>query len=318
MKKKSTILRELIEADEILLMVLIAVPFFAQLVEKAGFPAVGISGSGSAAYTLGLPDAGLITMSEVVENAQRVCNVVDIPVLADCDTGFGNAINVRRTVESIIRTGAAGLFIEDQVAPKRCGFVKGKQVIPIEEAVGKYRAAVDIRNEMDPDFIIMARCDARGVAGGSMEEVIRRGKAYREAGVDIIYAEALQSREEIKQLRAGLDGPLKVTTQAIEPMPTLQELQDLGMAMYFAIITSVGPVTIWDMLVDMKQRGIDPFIEYWEKTKDHPLGGHGVFDVTGFGKVAEWEKKYLSPERLAEYDETLGLYDPRTPGQLGR
>ncbi|MDH5364069.1 MAG: isocitrate lyase/PEP mutase family protein, partial [Dehalococcoidia bacterium] len=150
-KKKSAVLRELIEREAILLRPCVAIALQAKMAEAVGFDALGISGSHTANHILGLPDAGLITMTEMVENIQRICNVVSIPVMADCDTGFGNAINVRRTVQSVVQAGAAGLFIEDQVAPKRCGFVKGKELISVEEAVGKFRAAVDARNELDPD-----------------------------------------------------------------------------------------------------------------------------------------------------------------------
>src|SRR5690606_33151580 len=113
----------------------------AQLAEVTGFGHFGISGSATSTHLFGLPDAGLVTLSELAENVRRICQAVSIPVLVDCDTGFGNAINTVRTVSEVIRAGAAGLFIEDQVAPKRCGFVKGKELIPLEEAVGKYRAA---------------------------------------------------------------------------------------------------------------------------------------------------------------------------------
>jgi 2-methylisocitrate lyase-like PEP mutase family enzyme len=152
--KKSTRLRQLINRGEVLFRPLVAIPLQAQLAEAAGFEVIGISGAYTAAHILGLPDAGMITMTEMVENAQRICNAVNIPVIADGDTGFGNAINVRRTVQSMIQAGAAGVFIEDQVAPKRCGYVKGKEIISLEEAVGKFRAAVDARNELDKDFII--------------------------------------------------------------------------------------------------------------------------------------------------------------------
>ena len=132
----------------------------AQLAEATGFAFFGISGSNTSTQLLGLPDAGLITLTELVENTRRICQAVSIPVVVDCDTGFGNAINVCRTVDEIIRAGAASLFIEDQVAPKRCGFVKGKELVSLEEAVGKYRAACDVRDRLDPDFVIMARTDA--------------------------------------------------------------------------------------------------------------------------------------------------------------
>lgn len=317
-KKKSTIYRELLEASskEIVVEMMVPVALYAQMAEKAGFKIVSLSGNKSTAYLLGLPDLGLRTLTECVDSVRWVCNAVDIPVTVDCDTGFGNALNVRRTVESVIRAGAAGLFIEDQVAPKRCGFVKGKEIISIEEAVGKYRAAVDVRNEIDPDFVIMARCDARGVAGGSIEEVIRRSRAYREAGVDIFYAEALQSREEIKQVRAGVDGLLYVTTHAIEPSLTLQELQDLGICMTTARCLEAGLIAMWDMLVAIKQRGLEPWIEFAKENKDHPFAGlGGVFDLVGTDKVAELEEKYLPAELQRKYDQTLGLYDPRHRGE---
>jgi 2-methylisocitrate lyase-like PEP mutase family enzyme len=174
MGEKGKHLRNLLQGEELLVMVVVGTAQEAQLAQKAGFKAIGISGASTSTQILGLPDAGFITMTELVENVERICRAVVLPVRVDCDTGFGNAINVRRTVESVIRAGAAALFIEDQVAPKRCGFTKGKEVVSIEEAVGKYRSAVDVRNELDPDFLIMARCDARGAVGGSLEEVIRR------------------------------------------------------------------------------------------------------------------------------------------------
>lgn len=312
MEKKSTKLRKLLQGEELLVMVIVGTAHEAQLAEKVGFKALGISGSNTSSQILGLPDAGLITMTELVENVERICRAVDLPVRVDCDTGFGNAINVRRTVESVIRAGAAALFIEDQFAPKRCGFVKGKQVIPLEEAVGKYRAAVDVKNELDPDFLIMARCDARGAVGGSLEEVIRRGKAYLEAGVDIFYPEALQSREEIKQVRKALkDCLLYASTQAIKPPLTEQEMKELGLCMAICHISQIGSIAMYDFLVELKARGIVAFNEYRQKTQSHPLGGFGKFDLAGFPKVVEWEKRYLPQELLERYDRSLGIYDPR-------
>jgi len=311
-KKKSTVLKELIEREEILFRLNVAIALQAKMAEAIGFEALGVSGAHTAAHIFGLPDAGLITLTETVENVQRICNAVSIPVMADCDTGYGNAINVRRTVQLIIQAGAAGLFIEDQVEPKRCGFVKGKELVSIEEAVGKFQAAVDARNELDKDFIIMARTDARTAVGGSLEETIRRAKAYREeASVDAIYVESLQSRDEIKQVRAALDGPLACSCQAIEPKPTLQELQEMGICLTLGIMFfKVAYVAMWDMLAAMKQRGLDPWNEWSEKHKDHPMAEFGIFDLTGFPKIREWEEKYLSPEQLAKYDKSMGLYDP--------
>ena len=312
MEKKSSVFRKLLAKGEVLHTIYVGTAHQAMLAEKVGFKAIGISGSSLCIDTLGLPDAGLITMTELVEGAERICRAVNLPVMVDCDTGFGNAINVRRTVDAVIRTGAAGLFIEDQVAPKRCGFVKGKEIISLEEAVGKYRAAIDVRNELDPDFIIMARTDARGAVGGSTEEVVRRGKAYLEAGVDILYVEALQSREEIKQVREALKGCLlKVTPWAIKPPLTQKETEELGLCTTSLMIDKIGVVAMYDFLLEYKKRGVDAFNDFAARTEGHPMGGFGRFDLVNHPQIVEWEKKYLSKENLEKYDRSLGIYDPR-------
>jgi 2-methylisocitrate lyase-like PEP mutase family enzyme len=312
-KKKSRVLRELIEDKKILLRPGVAVALHAKLAEAAGFKAVGVSGANTAAYLFGLPDAGLLTMTEMCENAQRVANAVDIPVMVDCDTGYGNAINVRRTVESMIRAGTAGLFIEDQYAPKRCGSFKGKQLISVEEAVGKYRAALDVRNELDPDYVIMARTDARNAVGGSLEEAIGRAKAYKKAGVDVIYIEAIQSMEEMRIARAEIEGPMACHCRSITPQPTLKQLQELGMSMTVGIqFFKSGVLAYWDFLMKMKEHGLDPWVEFSEEMKDHPVGGFNITDLLGFPKIREWEDKYLPPEELSKYEQSFGLYDPKT------
>jgi len=312
MKKKSTILRELINSGEIQLRPLVAIALQAKMAEALGFKVLGISGAYTAAHILGLPDAGLITMTEMVENAQRICSAVNIPVIADGDTGFGNAINVRRTVQSMIRAGAAGVFIEDQVAPKRCGFVQGKEVISIEEAIGKVRAAIDARNEMDKDFIIMARTDARTAAGGSLEEAIRRAKAYQETGADIIYVEAVPSRQEIKEIRRNVKGPLACSAWDIKPYPTLQELEDLGLCMTLGLMFfEAGLIADWDMLVALKERGLQYWYEWRDRVKEHPASWQKIYDLVGFPKIREWEERYLTKEALRKYERSSGLYEPR-------
>jgi len=198
------------------------------------------------------------------------------------------------------------------LAPKRCGHVKGKELIPIEEAIGKYRAALDVRDELDPDFIIMARTDGRGAVGGSLEEAIRRGKAYLDVGVDILYVEALQSKEEIRQVREAMgDSLLMVTTQRISPPLTEKDMEELGLCMSGCHIGYVGTIAMYDLLLEYKERGIAAYIDYRRKTSSHPLGGFGTFDLAGFPKVVEWEKRYLPSEKLEAYESSIGVYDPR-------
>jgi 2-methylisocitrate lyase-like PEP mutase family enzyme len=317
MEKTSTQLRRLLEKGEFLTKIGIGTAQQALLVEKLGFQVIGISGAMTSTIVLGLPDAGFITLTELVENVERICSAVHIPAIVDCDTGFGNAVNVRRTVTSVIRAGAAGLFIEDQVAPKRCGFVKGKEIIPLEEAVGKYRAAVDVRNELDPDVIIMARTDARGAVGGSIEEVIRRGKAYLEAGVDIFYAEAMQTREEIRQVRDALpDCWLFCTPFAIQPPLTQKEMEDLGLCMTLCLLEQPVLMAMYDYLMEIKTKGPEAGMHFNNGNRDHPMSRFGAFDLAGFPQVVEWEKKYLPAEKLDRYEKSIGQYDPRETNKL--
>src|SRR5487761_138404 len=292
----------------------------AQLTEATGFQYFGISGAHTASHLFGLPDAGFMTLPEIVENTRRICQAVSIPVIVDCDTGFGSAINVVRTVDEIIRAGAAGLFIEDQVAPKRCGFVKGKQLIPIEDAVSKFRAACDTRDALDPDVIVQARTDARGAVGGGMQEVLRRCEAYLKAGVDSLYVEALQSVEEIRTVRRAFpEALLKVTPYALDPPITAEEVKELRLCMTGPQIHKIGAVAMYDFLLEYASRGEAAYTEWVQRTKSHPLSGFGLFDLTGFPQVMDLEQKYLSQEALARYEQSLGVYDPRDrPNTLKR
>src|SRR5579864_890337 len=166
----------------------------ARLIAQAGFSVAYMTGFGTAASVLGQPDVGLLTMSEMVSRAAAVAAVVgDLPLIADADTGYGNPVNVRRTIREYERAGVAGLHIEDQVWPKKCGHMEGKQVIPMDEMVQKVRAAVEARQ--DPDFVIIARTDANAVNG--LEDALQRGKAYREAGADVLFVEAPRSLNEL-------------------------------------------------------------------------------------------------------------------------
>ncbi len=177
----------------------------ARLIEEAGFPAVYMTGFGSAAARLGRPDVGLMTMSEMVDNARRIVQAVEVPVIADADTGYGNPINVIRTVHEYELAGVSAIHLEDQVMPKKCGPLEGKQVVAAEEMAAKIAAAVAARRS--PEFLIIARTDARAVEG--LDPALARARLYREAGADVLFVEAPQSVEEISAVaRAFPDVPL--------------------------------------------------------------------------------------------------------------
>lgn len=288
----------------------------AQITEATGFDFFGVSGSNTSTHLLGLPDAGFLTMTEMVENARRICRAVTIPVIVDCDTGFGNAINVIRTTEEIIGAGASCLFIEDQVAPKRCGFVKGKEIIPVDEAIGKIRAACDVRDRLNPEFMIMARTDARGAVGGGMHETMRRGHAYQKAGADILYFEALQSREEISAVRKEFpDAYLEITPWAVNPPIASREYVDLGITFTSVHVGRIGAIAMYDFMKQYRERGEDAYNDVVERTRDHPLGGFRIFDLTGFPAVLKIENEFLPADTRNKYENSLGTYDPR--GMIG-
>jgi 2,3-dimethylmalate lyase len=177
-------------------------PLAARLVEEAGFPAVYMTGFGTSAALLGRPDVGLLTMTEMADNAGRIAACVDIPLIADADTGYGNPLNVIRTVGAYEAAGVAGVHIEDQVAPKKCGHMEGKQVIPAAEMAEKIRAAAEARAR--PEFVIIARTDARAVEG--LDRALERGRLYREAGADALFIEAVTSEAEAEAVARAFPG----------------------------------------------------------------------------------------------------------------
>src|SRR5687767_13128247 len=170
-------------------------PLDAQIAERVGMKAIYLSGY-SVAMANGWPDIGFLTQTEVARTAHMVASAVDIPVIADADDGYGNALSTMRTVQEFVKTGVGGIHLEDQRFPKRCGHIAGKTIVSREEAIGKYRAAIDERNRLDREFVIIARTDAFGAVGGSMEEAIWRGRAYADAGVDLVWAELSSSDRE--------------------------------------------------------------------------------------------------------------------------
>jgi 2-methylisocitrate lyase-like PEP mutase family enzyme len=204
-RSRRSTLRELLDARDMVLAPGCYDALGARLVEEAGFPAVYMTGFGSAASRLGRPDVGLMTLPEMVDNAHRIAQAVGVPVIADADTGYGNAVNVIRTVQEYEAAGVAAIHLEDQVMPKKCGHIDGKQVIPAAEMAAKVAAAVAARSSSD--FLVIARTDARAIEG--LAAALDRARRYREAGADILFVEAPQSEQEIGHVaRAFPDVPL--------------------------------------------------------------------------------------------------------------
>jgi 2-methylisocitrate lyase-like PEP mutase family enzyme len=280
----------------------------ALIIEKAGFSCCGVSGYAVSASLLGKPDVGLITLSEIVMVARYVARRVGIPVIADADTGFGNAINVMRTTEDFIAAGVAAIHIEDQVAPKRCGHVAGKQVVSLEEMVGKLRAADRVRREMDPDFVLIARCDARGVTGGTVDELIRRANAYLDAGADMIFPEALTAEAEVERCAREIKGPLHYNRTGVSPRLSLARLNELHIAMVSNATGALRSTTValWDYMQAFAREDVE-LVKRWEASvKDHPAGNMHAF--IGFSEIKKLEEEFLpSEDVLRKYSGSVGF-----------
>jgi 2-methylisocitrate lyase-like PEP mutase family enzyme len=284
----------------------ITTPLHAMMCEKAGFEFTYMGGYDVSLTLLGLPDVGLITETEMVANAGHIARAVNIPLVADADTGYGNAINVIRTVQNFENAGVAAIHIEDQVSPKRCGHVAGKRVIPVEEAAGKIRAACEARR--DPDFIIIARTDAVAAVGGGLDEAIRRGKAYVKAGADMVFAEfptadiAMPKRfaSEMHKEFPGL--PLYFNYSAnlkwSESRVTFEDLADIGFKLMHTSLAGLRATmsAMFDYAADLKARGALAEIEFEERLRNHPMGSCNEF--AGFPGIKALEEKYLPQDEV--------------------
>ena len=250
--------------------------FSARLIEAAGFKAVYMTGAGTAASHLGQPDLGLATLTEMATHAGHLASCISLPLIADADTGYGNALNVVRTVREYEKAGVAGCHIEDQVAPKKCGHIAGKQVVDAREFADKIRAAVEYKT--DPDFVVIARTDARAVTG--LDDAIARANLYREAGADLIFFEAPQSAEEIQRVAREVKAPLlaNMVQGGRTPAMTVPQLEDLGfkMVIFPGVCMRAAVPAIEGALESLKRTGTD-----WPK--DAPvMGPMDIFRKVGF------------------------------------
>jgi len=262
----------------------------ARLVQEAGFETAYLSG-GAVARSMGIPDIGLVTMSESIERAAQVISAIKIPIIADADTGYGNAVNLVRTVREFERAGVAAIHIEDQITPKRCGHLDGKEVISLGEMTQKLQAALAARS--DPDFCIIARTDARGVNG--FDDAIERGQAFAKLGVDAIFVEAPQSEEELEEIPRRIPNiPLLVNVfkGGKTPMLPVERLEKMGyrIAIYPSETQRAAIHAMRNALSTLKREGTTESIDAALTTfKERDQ----VVDLDGWQKI---EKKFMAVE----------------------
>lgn len=288
MGKVTTKLRKLLAMKQILVAPGAHDVLTAKIIEREGFDAVYMTGYGTSASLLGQPDVGLLTMTEMVERARNMAAAVNIPVIADGDTGYGNAVNVMRAVREYESAGVACIQLEDQVAPKKCGHMLGREVISKEEMVGKINAACKARR--DPDFMIMARTDARTNFG--IKEAIERGKAYEVAGADILFIESVESVEEMKMVTSSFKVPVlaNMLEHGRTPLLTTKELEEIGYNLVIFCVSStyVTAKAVTDLMKTLKKEGTTksclndmiPFEEFNE--------------LIGLPEIREIEKEYAT------------------------
>jgi methylisocitrate lyase len=268
-------------------------PLVAKMAERIGFQAVYLSGGGLSA-SLGLPDIGLITLTEVVQQAQAICQATSLPLICDADTGFGSSVNVERTVRLLETAGVAGLHLEDQELPKRCGHLSGKTLLSAEEMVTKIRAAVAARR--DSSLVIIARTDARSVCG--LEETIRRAQLYKQAGADVIFPEALESAEEFATLSQEVEGPLLANMTEFGRSPLLDRtmLEQMG---YRLILY---PLTVLRMALRATEIALR-HLQAWGHQREllpQMYTRAELYDLLDYTGYEERDRRYFGPSSRQE------------------
>jgi len=259
----------------------------ARIVEQVGYPLCVVTGAG-VSMCRGYPDVGLVTMPEMVENARYIAEAVQIPVVVDADNGYGNAINARRTVREFERAGVAGIHIEDQVWPKRCGHMFGKRVIPKDEMVGKIKAALDARR--DADFVVIARCDALLVNG--LEDTLERGEAYLEAGADMLFFEMREDMKEINAMADRFRGRVPLhynhSPSGMVPRLPVSEIESMGFktACFYVHALMAACKTMREVLTEIKETGNS--LSTWERM----VTFDDFWNIAGLDEIRKLEKKY--------------------------
>jgi 2-methylisocitrate lyase-like PEP mutase family enzyme len=283
MTKSTTRLRELLARPETLLAPFTYDGFTARIAEEAGFDAVYMSGFATS-MSKGMPDVGLLTQTEMIQNASTIVDAVSVPVLADADTGYGNAINVGRTIRQYERAGVAGVHIEDQVAPKKCGFFDGKMVIEMDEAARKIQAAVEARS--DDDFVVIARCDSLVING--WDDAERRCRAYVDAGADLVFVDGIRTADDLAEFASRLNDLPRMYNGELPP--TDVAAAGFKLQIHRGPVFSLYPI-IKEMMVELKETGSISAMARWG------TGGALRMDIAnalGLERITELEQRYAT------------------------
>ena len=284
-------------------------PLYARMAQEAGFESYFLAGSQLSTVMYGVPDNGIVGLRDLVDHARHMAAHVDIPILVDADTGFGNAVNVHYAVQEVVRSGVAAMHIEDQEAPKKSGTGAGRRCIPLDEAVGKYRAAAAARDAIDPEFVICARCDAIGAEGSTFDDAIARSVAYvRDGGADFVWLNSIQTREQVRRACAEIPAPVLAIWGGEGTAPSPAEFEEMGVriALYPTFCSTFAIQAVWQLLNDFHERGP---VALAERTAAFRGGRWGLIDVktlVGADKIPDLEKQFLPASAQRDYVNTWG------------
>jgi 2-methylisocitrate lyase-like PEP mutase family enzyme len=287
-------------------------PLYAKMAERAGFESFFFAGSQMSAFLLGVPDNGFIGLRDVVDHVRHAAAICNIPIFVDCDTGYGNAVNADYAVREVIRAGVAALQLEDQEAPKKSAIEAGRRCVSKEEHIGKLRAAVAARNEMDPEFVICARCDSLGAEDGGFDDALERCIDYvTKGGADFIWLNSCETREQLKRACKEIPAPVfALWANTVEPAPANGEYEDLGACMiqYPTVAATWGLQASWEKLNDIREMGRD-YIDDRAVRKGKVPSKWGPVEqqlLVGTKRIREIEEKFLTDDAKRDYDSTWG------------
>jgi len=284
-------------------------PLYARLAQEVGFETFFLAGSQLSAFLYGVPDNGIIGLRDLVDHARHMAARTSIPIMVDCDTGYGNAVNVHFATEEVVRSGVAVMSLEDQEAPKKSATLAGRRVVSMEEHVGKLQAAVAARDRIDPEFVICARCDLLGAEGSNFEATLERCVAYVEkGGADFVWLNSVETRDQIKRACKEIPAPVLGIWGGKEAPPSEAEYEKLGLriVLYPAFCATAGMQAAWELLNEVRKEG-GAALRAWNGRANRGKWGRPDFaKLVGAPEIRALEGKYLPKAALRDYASTWG------------
>ena len=303
-----TKMREILSRDKLTLMPGGFSPLYARMAEVIGYECFFLAGSQMSAFLMGVPDNGILGLRDMVDHCRHAAARTSIPIQLDGDTAFGNSVNAHFAVQEVVRSGVAAMNIEDQESPKKSATMAGRRCIPMDEMVGKIKAAVAARDEIDPNFLICARNDTLGAEGTNFPEALARCIAYVEdGGADYVWLNSVETKENLAEACEKIPAPV-LAIWGRGPQPSLEEYEQLGLRiiLYPVHFATVGLQAAWEVMNDMHDRGPAALQEWMQRGRESKYGAVDQKMLTNADKIKDIEDKYLTEANQRDYESTWG------------